>query len=324
MRILVTGGAGYIGSVVAARLIEEGHEVVVLDDLSTGHRDAVPDGATFVEGRVHDAAERLGEELARFDGAVHLAAASLVAESVANPAKYEENNVLGSRRLLEALSAAGVGRLVFSSTAAVYGEPEVVPIPESAPCRPVNPYGASKLAIDELLDEFAAAHELAAVSLRYFNVAGAYGGRGERHRTETHLIPLALSAARGERELFVYGDDYPTPDGTCVRDYIHVADIAEAHLQALASCRPARHDVYNLGNGSGSSVREVIACVESVTGRTLPVRIAARRPGDPAVLVASAAAARAALGWVPARPRLVQMVEDAVAFAEERERRAPR
>ncbi len=316
MRILVTGGAGYIGSVVATRLLEEGHQVLVLDDLSTGHRDAVPEGAEFVRGRVHDAAEILGpaglDVLGGFDGAVHLAAASLVAESMSNPAKYEENNVVGSSRLVSTLVDAGVPRLVFSSTAAVYGDPEEVPVREDAPCRPVNPYGESKLAIDRVLAATAAEKGLAAVSLRYFNVAGAYAGRGERHTTETHLVPIALEAALGRRpEIVVYGDDYPTPDGTCVRDYIHVADIADAHLLAMAGCEPGQHEIYNLGNGNGSSVRDVLATVEQVTGRKLPVRVATRRPGDPAVLVASAQRAAEQLGWRPARPRLEQMVGDA-------------
>jgi UDP-glucose 4-epimerase len=312
VKVLVTGGAGYIGSVTAARLIEAGHAVTVLDDLSTGHADAVPAGARFVHGRVHDAAELLGAELASFDGAVHLAAASLVAESVENPGKYQENNVVGSDRLIDALARAGVGRIVFSSTAAVYGEPECVPIDEDAPCRPVNPYGESKLAIDHLLGDVAERSRLATVSLRYFNVAGAYAGLGERHRQESHLIPIALQAALGQRgDMVIFGEDYPTPDGTCVRDYIHVADIAAAHLLALEHARPGVHLICNLGNGSGYSVREVLATVEQVTGRVLDVRVAGRRAGDPAVLVASAARARRELGWVPERPELSVMVADA-------------
>ncbi len=310
MRVLVTGGAGYIGSVVATRLLELGHTVTVLDDLSTGHADAVPPGATFVEGRVHDAAVALAGE--RFDGAVHLAASSLVAESIANPEKYRLNNVVGTRLLLDTLLASGVPAIVFSSTAAVYGEPETVPIDEDAPTRPVNPYGESKLAVDEMLAAEAATGRIGAVSLRYFNVAGAYAGRGERHDPETHLVPIALQAALGTRAgLVVYGEDYPTPDGTCVRDYIHVADLAEAHLGALASARPGTHRVFNLGNGAGFSVREVLAAVERVTGVTLEVTVAGRRAGDPAVLVASAARARRELGWTPARTSLEQMIADA-------------
>ena len=310
MRILVTGGAGYIGSVVATRLVEVGHDVVVLDDLSTGHRDAVPDGARFIEGRVHDADDLLAA--LRPDAVAHLAAFSLVAESVAEPGAYEENNVVGTRRLLAAMRRHGVGRIVFSSTAAVYGEPEAIPIDEEAPCRPLNPYGRTKLAMDEALSAAASADGLAAVSLRYFNVAGAYGGRGERHRVETHLVPIALQVARGERpELAVYGTDYPTADGTCVRDFIHVADIADAHLAALEVARPGHHEIVNLGNGNGFSVLEVAAAVERVTGRNLRLRVEARRPGDPAVLVASASRAETVLGWRPSRPELDEMVRDA-------------
>lgn len=320
MKLLVTGGAGYIGSVVATRLLEEGHTVTVLDDLSTGHRDAVPAGAAFVQARAHDAAELLGtsDELSGFDGAVHLAAASLVGESVANPAKYQQNNVVGSTVLVDALVAAGVTRIVFSSTAAVYGDPEKTPIDEEAATKPVNPYGESKLAVDRALSQRCAGGPLAAVSLRYFNVAGAYGGKGERHSTETHLIPIALDVAQGRRShLAVYGDDYPTADGTCIRDYIHVADIAQAHLLALQKCQPGRHDIFNLGNGNGSSVLEVIRAVEEVTGRQLPVKNEGRRAGDPAVLVASAQRAMDSLGWLPSRPELAQMIEDAWRLARE-------
>jgi len=313
MRVLVTGGAGYIGSVVATRLLEEGHEVGVLDDLSTGHRDAPPTGAVFWEGRVHDA----DEVLVRFrpDAVAHLAASSLVAESVTDPDKYQENNVGGTEALLAAMSRHGVGRIVFSSTAAVYGEPRQIPISEAAPCLPLNPYGHSKLAMDRALGAAAKALGLAAVSLRYFNVAGAYGGRGERHKVETHLIPIALEVALGRRSaLEVYGSDYPTDDGTCVRDYVHVADIADAHLLALEAAVPGRHEIVNLGNGSGFSVLQVIAAVEAVTGRSLPFHLRDRRRGDPAVLVASAERAVTALGWSPHRPRLEQMVADAWAL----------
>jgi UDP-glucose 4-epimerase len=317
MNFLVTGGAGYIGSVVATRLLEEGHGVTVLDDLSTGHLDAVPEGASFVESKVHGAGAALAGR--HFDGVVHLAASSLVAESIADPEKYHANNVVGTRLLLDALRDIGVGRLVFSSTAAVYGEPETVPIDEDAPTRPVNPYGASKLAVDQMLAEEAQAGELGAVSLRYFNVAGAYAGRGERHSPESHLVPIALEAAIGLRQgLAIYGQDYPTPDGTCVRDYIHVADLADAHLVALDVIRPGHHRVYNLGNGAGFSVREVLAAVEEVTGIELEVGLAGRRPGDPAVLVASAERARRELGWEPARPALEQMIGDAWQVLRER------
>ncbi len=310
MRVLVTGGAGYIGSVVATRLLESGDEVTVLDDLSTGHLDAVPGGAAFVRGRVHDAATLLAES--RFDAVVHLAASSLVAESIANPAKYEENNVLGTSRLVAAMRGLGVGRLVFSSSAAVYGEPSEVPITEDAATRPVNPYGESKLAVDDLLSAEASESGLGAVSLRYFNVAGAYAGLGERHEPESHLVPIALEAALGLRPgLTVYGDDYPTSDGTCVRDYIHVADLAEAHLAALARAERGCHRIYNLGNGRGFTVREVLSAVEEVTGASLEVAIGPRRAGDPAVLVASSARAERELAWVPTRPAIAVMIEDA-------------
>ncbi|WP_228978637.1 UDP-glucose 4-epimerase GalE [Streptomyces sp. DH12] len=324
MKYLVTGGAGYVGGVVAAHLLEAGHEVVVLDDLSTGFREAVPDGAVLVEGRVQDAARHLD---ASFDGVLHFAAFSQVGESVARPEKYWDNNVGGSMALLAAMRAAGVRRLVFSSTAATYGEPVATPLTETAPTAPTSPYGASKLAVDHMIAGEAAAHGLAAASLRYFNVAGAHGPHGERHDPESHLIPLVLQVALGEREsIAVYGDDYPTPDGTCVRDYIHVSDLAEAHLLALDAVTPGEHLVCNLGNGSGFSVREVVETVRKVTGHPVPEVLAARRPGDPAVLVASAATARERLGWRPTRTDLADIVADAWEFARghAREREAAR
>ncbi|MEE1816556.1 UDP-glucose 4-epimerase GalE [Streptomyces sp. SP18ES09] len=312
-KYLVTGGAGYVGSVVAAHLLERGHEVVVLDDLSTGFAEAVPEGAGFIEGRVQDAARWIDGS---YDGVLHFAAFSQVGESVAKPEKYWENNVGGTMALLAAMRAAGVGRLVFSSTAATYGEPETVPVTETAPTAPTSPYGASKLAVDHMIGGECAAHGLAAVSLRYFNVAGAYGTLGERHEPESHLIPLVLQVALGRREaISVYGEDYPTPDGTCVRDYIHVADLAEAHLLALDAMTPGEHLICNLGNGNGFSVREVVETVRKVTGHPVPEVTAPRRPGDPAVLVASAEAARERLGWTPSRPDLAGVVADAWAFA---------
>ncbi|MFE0652895.1 UDP-glucose 4-epimerase GalE [Streptomyces sp. NPDC059534] len=312
-RYLVTGGAGYVGSVVAAHLLERGHRVTVLDDLSTGFAEGVPDGAEFIEGRIQDAARWLD---ASYDGVLHFAAFSQVGESVAKPEKYWENNVGGTMALLAAMRAAGVRRLVFSSTAATYGEPETVPITESAPTSPTSPYGASKLAVDHMIGGECAAHGLAAVSLRYFNVAGAYGSLGERHQPESHLIPLVLQVALGEREaVSVYGEDYPTPDGTCVRDYIHVADLAEAHLLALDAMTAGDHLICNLGNGNGFSVREVVETVREVTGHPVPEITAARRPGDPAVLVAAADTARERLGWTPSRPDLAAVVADAWAFA---------
>ncbi|MFK0228304.1 UDP-glucose 4-epimerase GalE [Streptomyces sp. NPDC090303] len=312
-KYLVTGGAGYVGSVVAAHLLERGDEVVVLDDLSTGFAEAVPEGAGFIEGRVQDAARWIDGS---YDGVLHFAAFSQVGESVAKPEKYWENNVGGTMALLAAMRAAGVGRLVFSSTAATYGEPETVPVTETAPTAPTSPYGASKLAVDHMIGGECAAHGLAAVSLRYFNVAGAYGTLGERHEPESHLIPLVLQVALGRREaISVYGEDYPTPDGTCVRDYIHVADLAEAHLLALDAMTPGEHLICNLGNGNGFSVREVVETVRKVTGHPVPEVTGPRRPGDPAVLVASAEAARERLGWTPSRPDLAGVVADAWAFA---------
>ncbi|WP_329121547.1 UDP-glucose 4-epimerase GalE [Streptomyces sp. NBC_01465] len=313
-KYLVTGGAGYVGSVVAAHLLEAGHEVTVLDDLSTGFREGVPAGAHFIEGRIQDADKWLDSS---YDGVLHFAASSQVGESVANPEKYWLNNVGGTTALLAAMRSAGVRTLVFSSTAATYGEPESVPIRESAPTSPTNPYGATKLAVDHMITGECAAHGLAATSLRYFNVAGAYGTYGERHDPESHLIPLVLQVAQGKRDaISVYGDDYPTPDGTCVRDYIHVADLAEAHLLALAAATPGEHLICNLGNGTGFSVREVVDTVRKVTGHPIPEITEARRAGDPAALVASADTARERLGWQPSRPDLAGIVSDAWAFAQ--------
>ena len=316
MKLLVTGGAGYVGSVCSAHLVESGHEVTVLDDLSTGHQDAVPDGARFVAADLAEAADGLLAE--GFDGVLHFAAKSLVGESVQRPELYWQGNVVTTLRLLEAMRAHGTPRLVFSSTAATYGEPDRVPITEDAPARPTNPYGASKLAIDNAITSYANAHGLAAVSLRYFNVAGAHGRFGERHAVETHLIPLVLQVAAGQRDsVQVYGEDWPTPDGTCVRDYIHVDDLAEAHLLALSGATPGRHAVYNLGSGQGYSVREVLDAARAVTGHPIPAVAAPRRDGDPAVLIASSDAARAELGWAPSRD-LGTMVGDAWRFAQSR------
>ncbi|MEU9876740.1 UDP-glucose 4-epimerase GalE [Streptomyces phaeochromogenes] len=313
-KYLVTGGAGYVGSVVAQHLLEAGHEVTVLDNLSTGFREGVPAGAEFIEGDIRDAAKWLDSS---FDAVLHFAAFSQVGESVVKPEKYWDNNVGGTMALLAAMRSAGVRKLVFSSTAATYGEPETTPIVESAPTAPTNPYGASKLAVDHMITGEAAAHGLAAVSLRYFNVAGAYGASGERHDPESHLIPLVLQVAQGRRDaISVYGDDYPTPDGTCIRDYIHVADLAEAHLLAVAAAQPGEHLICNLGNGNGFSVREVIETVRQVTGHPIPEVAAPRRAGDPAVLVASAATARERLGWNPSRADLAGIVADAWEFAQ--------
>ena len=314
MRYLVSGGAGYIGSVVSAELISRGHDVTVLDDLSTGHRDAVPPGAEFVESSIVDAGDVLASTA--FDGVLHFAARSLVAESVDKPADYWGNNVKGSLALLDAVRANNVPRFVFSSSAATYGDTTENPITEDLPPQPGNPYGASKLAVDMALAGYTKAYGFGAVSLRYFNVAGANGAFGERHAVETHLIPIALQVAAGDRpSLSVYGHDYPTPDGTCVRDYIHVSDLADAHVRALDACRPGTHEVVNLGSGQGYSVAEVVDTCRTVTGRKLTTVQADRRPGDPAVLVASNAKAAALLGWTPTRD-LHQMVTDAWTFAQ--------
>ncbi|MCD2197311.1 UDP-glucose 4-epimerase GalE [Actinomycetospora endophytica] len=324
MKLLVTGGAGYVGSVCTAHLLAAGHDVTVLDDLSTGHRDAVPTAAAFVEGDVATAADDVLNGQG-FDGVLHFAARSLVGESVVDPAKYWHGNVVTSVALLDAVRAHRVPRLVFSSTAATYGEPEISPITEDSPTRPTNPYGATKLAIDHAITSYAAASggELGAVSLRYFNVAGAHRPTdgpmlGERHTTETHLIPLVLQVALGEREhVSMFGDDWPTPDGTCLRDYIHVDDLAAAHLLALdAAGADGGHLVCNLGNGTGFSVREVVEACRRVTGHPIPAIVAPRRAGDPAVLVASAERARTRLGWAPERGDLDGIVADAWAFAQ--------
>ncbi|WP_328547144.1 UDP-glucose 4-epimerase GalE [Streptomyces platensis] len=317
-KYLVTGGAGYVGSVVAAHLLQAGHEVTVLDDLSTGHREGIPAGAHFIEGRIQDAAKWLDPS---YDAVLHFAAFSQVGESVVNPEKYWRNNVGGTMDLLAAMRDAGVRTLVFSSTAATYGEPRSTPITESAETAPTSPYGASKLAVDHMISGEAAAHGLAAVSLRYFNVAGAYGSCGERHDPESHLIPLVLQVAQGKRAaISVYGEDYPTPDGTCVRDYIHVADLAEAHLLALDAATAGEHLICNLGNGNGFSVREVIETVRKVTGHPIPEVAAPRRGGDPAVLVASAQTAVDRLGWRPGRADLAGIVADAWEFAQHLDR----
>ncbi len=316
MRTLVIGGAGYIGSVVSSYLIAEGHEVIVLDDLSKGHDWAVPDGADFVRGDVTCLDDVVGA-MRGCDSVMHFAALSLVGESMTDPLRYFRVNVGGTVNVLDAMTLTGCSRLVFSSTAATYGEPESVPILESAPTRPTNAYGAAKLAADHAISFACAASGLAATSLRYFNVAGAAYGCGEDHDPETHLIPLVLqAAARTRPHISVYGTDYPTPDGTAIRDYIHVADLARAHLLALGGAEPGEHRVYNLGNGRGFSVREVIDAARLVTGVDIPVVESDRRAGDPAVLVASSTRIQAELGWSPQLPDLETMIGDAWAFAQ--------
>ena len=315
MHVLVTGGAGYIGSVIVARLIGRGHAVTALDDLSRGHAAAVAGGARLVVGDVRDASfvrDLLQAE--RCEAVVHMAALAEVAESVARPELYHDVNVGGTEALLEAMRAAGVARLVFSSTAAVYGAPDAVPIAETAVLRPENPYGATKLAAERLLAGAATRHGLAFLALRYFTACGADGPCGEDHDPESHLVPLALRAARDGGELQVYGQDYPTADGTCVRDYVHVVDLAEAHIAALERL-PSGGGVCNLGTGTGASVLEVLAAVEAVTGRTLRRHAAARRPGDPPALVASNDRAARLLGWRPRRT-LGDAVGDAWAWLQ--------
>lgn len=312
MKVLVTGGAGYIGSVVTAQLLEAGHTVTVLDNLTTGVAEAVPEGARFVQADIKEAGDVLGE--GGYDAVMHFAAKSQVAESVAKPELYWDNNVTGTLRLLEAMRETGVRRIVFSSTAATYGVVGDEPITEDVPAVPINPYGQSKIAVDYALQGEAAAHGLAAISLRYFNVGGSYAGFGERHDPETHLIPNILRVAAGlAPSVSLYGTDYPTPDGTAIRDYLHVADLAEAHLLALDAVAPGTHRIYNLGSGTGYSVNEVITTARQVTGHPIPVTELPRRAGDPPVLVASSARITADLGW-KAHRSLPEIVTDAWTF----------
>ncbi|SDT76322.1 UDP-glucose 4-epimerase GalE [Actinoplanes derwentensis] len=318
MKLLVTGGAGYIGSVTSRLLLDAGHEVVVLDNLRTGFREAIAPDATFVEGDIADA-DRVLTPDAGFDAVLHFAGLIAAGESMARPELYWHENVVKSLALLDAIRAAEVPRVIFSSTAAVYGNPVELPITESAIKAPTSTYGSTKLTFDLALTSEAFAHGLAAVSLRYFNVAGAYiaGDHeiGERHDPETHLIPITLQVAAGKREkLQLFGDDYPTVDGTCVRDYIHVEDLARAHLLALGATVAGEHRVYNLGNGNGFSNKQVVEAAREVTGAEIPVEIAARRDGDPATLVASSDRAREDLGWVPAKNTLQDMIGDAWTF----------
>ena len=332
MRVLVTGGAGYVGSISVEALVAAGHDVVVLDDLSKGHRDALPAGIRLAQGSYGDAAV-VAPLLASapVDAVLHCAARSLVGESVANPALYYRENVAGGIAFLEALRAAGVRRLVFSSTAAVYGTPARIPIREDAALAPINPYGETKRTFEGALHWYAAAYGLRSVSLRYFNVAGASARNGEVHDPETHLIPNVLAAAEGRASLTVFGIDYPTPDGTCIRDYLHVEDLARAHVLALEATAPddprtagsdgATGDgtgtaalAINLGNGGGFSVREVLAAAETVVGRSIPHAIGERRTGDPPVLVADAGRATEILGWRADHRDIVEIVRSAWAW----------
>ncbi len=320
-RILVTGGAGYVGSVSVEAFLAAGHSVLVLDDLTTGHRSAVPDGAQLHVGSYGESAEvarLLTEE--GVEAILHCAARSLVGELIANPSRYFRDNVAGGVALLEAAREVGVDRVVFSSTAAVYGVPDATPITEDATLRPINPYGETKRSFESALVWYGRAYGLRSVTLRYFNVAGATEARGEDHDPETHLIPAILAAAEADRPVTLFGEDYPTPDGTCIRDYIHVADLADAHLRAIEATAPGAPRtgegalVCNLGNGGGFSNLEVLRAAEAVVGRTLPYEVGPRRAGDPPVLVASATRAAEVLGWQPVRPTLAAMIGSAWAW----------
>lgn len=312
MRVLVTGGAGYIGSVVCERLLAEGHEGVVLDDLSTGHREAVPAEMELLEVDLRDRkALFAGLKGRSFDAVMHLAASSLVGESMTDPGKYFENNVGGGVNLLEAALAAGADRFVLSSTAATYGEPEKVPITEEEPTTPTNPYGESKLQFERILAWYEQLRGLKWVALRYFNAAGASATRGEDRDHETHLIPLVLKAAATGGQVKMFGDDYPTPDGTCVRDYIHILDLADAHVCAMGAMERGVTGIFNLGNGEGFSVKEVVAVAEKVVGKRINAVTAPRRAGDPATLIASSGKARSVLGWKPERGDLEGIVRSA-------------
>jgi UDP-glucose 4-epimerase len=311
MNILVTGGAGYIGSVVVEECISAGHKTFVIDNLEKGHREMVHPDAGFFEGDFGDA--ELMERIFRdenIDTVIHMAAYSLVGESVDHPAKYYQNNVINGLSLLNSMVASGVKNIVFSSTAATYGEPEKYPITEDFPNVPTNPYGESKLAFERALKWYERAHGVRYVSLRYFNAAGATERCGELHDPETHIIPIVLQAAAGTRDsVQIYGDDYPTKDGTCVRDYIHVTDLARAHVLAVAS---GKSGIYNLGcGGEGYTVREVIDTAREVTGREIKAEVAPRRPGDPAVLVAGSGRIREELGWTPEYQDLRVIIESA-------------
>lgn len=316
MSILVTGGAGYIGSHTALELIRAGYDVVIADSLVTGYLKAVPEGARFYRGDIRDIAflnDLFTRE--RIDAVIHFAAFSLVGESVTNPLKYYENNIYGTKVLLEAMVANGVGKIVFSSTAATYGEPENIPILESDRTCPTNPYGETKLAMEKMFKWTAQAHGMSFVSLRYFNACGAdeSGAIGEAHNPESHLIPLILQVPNGKREaISIYGTDYDTPDGTCIRDYIHVTDLAAAHILAVKYLLDGgKSDIFNLGNGVGYSVREVIDTARKVTGHPIPEIESPRRAGDPARLVASSEKARRALGWNPTHNSLEEIISSA-------------
>ena len=313
MRVLVTGGTGYIGSTAVELLMQQGHEISILDDCSMGHADTVPAGVRFIKGTLLNPAE-VAEALAGCDAVMHFAGKSLVGESVEKPDLYHSVNVDGSRILLDEMYKQGIKKIVFSSSAATYGEPKVVPILEDSETIPTNPYGATKLAIDHMITEEATSRGISAASLRYFNVAGALkaerGWLAERHDPETHLIPNVLRSTKSN-PVKIFGTDWPTPDGTCIRDYVHVIDLIDAHVKALKNLGASGHEIYNLGSGSGYSVREVVAAASAATGHQIPFVDSPRRPGDPAVLIADISKAKAKLNWSPTRD-LQQMVSDAV------------
>ncbi len=310
MRVFVTGGAGYIGSICTEELLNAGHQVTVYDNLSEGHRSAVDVRANFVLGKSEEPGNILSAvKQAKPEAIMHFAANALVGESMLNPSKYFRNNVGNGLTLLDAAVAAGVNKFVFSSTCATYGPPERVPMTEDLPQRPINPYGESKLMFERMLHWYCELHGLNFVAFRYFNAAGATKKFGEHHRTETHLIPNVLRVALGHAsQCEIYGTDYPTPDGTCIRDYIHILDLAQAHILALT---PGKQGFYNLGNGDGYSVRQVIAMCEQVTGKRIPAVEKPRRPGDPPKLVAAAGKAIKDLGWKPKHPKLEEIVSTA-------------
>lgn len=322
MKILVTGGAGYIGSHAVYGLIQNGYEVVVADNLGTGHREALHPEALFCEGDIRD--PEFLQDLFKthaIAGVLHFAAASLVGESMENPLKYYDNNLTGTQRLLEAMVTAGADKIVFSSTAAVYGEPVETPLRETHPAAPLNPYGETKLAMEKLMHWSQEIHGIRYISLRYFNVGGAHEEAliGEAHNPETHLIPLILQVPLGQREtLSIYGDDYPTRDGTCVRDYIHIADLVDAHVLALQKLLSGSlGGIYNLGTGEGYTVREMLEAARHVTGHSIPALIMPRRAGDPAVLVASPEKAMKELGWVPKHTSIEDIIASAWRFHRE-------
>src|SRR5216110_38180 len=310
MKIFVVGGAGYIGSVCAELLLNEGHEVAIFDNLSEGHRQAVDSRANFIQGELADR-RQIDSAISgsRPDALMHFAANALVGESMQNPSKYFRNNICNGLNLLDTMVATGVQRIVFSSTCAIFGLPERLPIDETAPARPINPYGESKLAFEKILRWYDQIHALKFVSLRYFNAAGATGNFGEDHRLETHLIPNVFKVALGEKpHVEIYGTDYETPDGTCIRDYIHILDLARAHILALEA---AKSEFYNLGMGGGSSVREVIAACRKIAGRNIDTVEKPRRSGDPSRLIASSEKIKNELGWRPQLQSLEAIIESA-------------